>query len=133
MQARKVTCLGQFLIFTVLTSRARERPTRTSARMGPSQAGEIHSKYGNAPLRFEANQGQSASQVKFPSHGYECTYPEGSRRLELCSTFRGLPWLRNWQSGGEPDRSSLSRAGLAAIQQGGNTIGPRLDFADDER
>ena len=69
MQARKVTCLGLSLIFTVLTSGAQERPTPTSGRMGSSQGGEINSKYGNAPLMFEANQGQSDSQVKFLSHG----------------------------------------------------------------
>jgi hypothetical protein len=69
VQARNVTCLGLSLIFTILTSRAQERPTPTSARMGPSQGGEINSNYGNAPLRFEANQGQNDSQVKFLSHG----------------------------------------------------------------
>ena len=69
MQARKVICLGLSLIFTILTSRAQERPTQTSARMGPSQGGEINSNHGNAPLTFEANQGQSDSQVKFLSHG----------------------------------------------------------------
>jgi hypothetical protein len=57
------------VIFTILTSRAQERPTPTSARMGPSQGGEINTNCGKAPLMFEANQGQSDSQVEFLSHG----------------------------------------------------------------
>jgi hypothetical protein len=69
MQVRKVICVGLSLVFTVLTSRAQERPAPTSARMGSSRGGEINTKYGNAPLMFEANQGQSDSQVKFLSHG----------------------------------------------------------------
>lgn len=69
MEVRKVICVGLSLVFTVLTSHAQERPGSTSPRVGSLQGGKINAKYGNAPLMFEANQGQSDSQVKFLSHG----------------------------------------------------------------
>ena len=69
MQAKRVTCVGLSLILSVLTSRAQVQPTPTSPRRSSSHGGRIYSNYGNAPLMFEANQGQIDSQVKFLSHG----------------------------------------------------------------
>ena len=63
MQARNVTCLGLSLIFTALTSRAQERPTPTSARVGSSQGGKINTNYGNAPLMFSEAHGLSGSRM----------------------------------------------------------------------
>lgn len=99
MQARKVTCLGLSLIFTILTSRAQERPTPTSARMGPSHGGEINSNYGNAPLMFEANQGQSDSQVKFLSqgNGYSVFLTAGGMILALRPSETTSPQMVPWR------------------------------------
>lgn len=43
--------------------------TPISSRISSSQAAQVDSKYGRLPLMFEANQGNTNSQVKFLSHG----------------------------------------------------------------
>jgi len=69
MQAKKITCVALCLIFAVLTSRAQERLAPASPRTVPSEGGKVSSKYGNVPLMFEANQGQTDSKVRFLSRG----------------------------------------------------------------
>ena len=69
MQAKKITCVALCLIFAVLTSRAQERLAPASPRTVPSEGGKVSSKYGNVPLMFEANQGQTDSKVQFLSRG----------------------------------------------------------------
>ncbi len=69
MQTKRVACVALSLILTVLTSRAQERSIPASPGLASFGGGRIRSNYGNVPLMFEANQGQTDSQVRFLSHG----------------------------------------------------------------
>jgi hypothetical protein len=67
MYTSKVASLALSLFFSVLTSVAQDRPAQASPT-SPASA-QVRPHYGNVPLMFEANQGQTDSQVRFLSHG----------------------------------------------------------------
>ncbi len=69
MQPKKIACVALCLVFAVLTSSAQERLAPASPRTVPAQGGTVTPKYGNVPLMFEANQGQTDSRVRFFSRG----------------------------------------------------------------
>ena len=69
MRWKKVTCGALSFVFTVLTGHAQLRPAPSFSGVAYSEGGNITSHYGDVPLMFEANQGQTDSQVKFLSHG----------------------------------------------------------------
>lgn len=88
MRAKRVTCAVLLFVVTVLTSHAQERSTPASSPIASSQGGNVRSNYGRLPLRFEANQGQTDSQVKFLSQGtgYSVFLTSGSMVLSLRPT-----------------------------------------------
>ena len=87
MQLLKVTSVAVSLIFTVLTSYAQQRPA-ASSQIASAETGSLTPGYGNAPLIFETNQGQTDSQVKFLSQGkgYSVFLTSGSMILSLRPT-----------------------------------------------
>jgi hypothetical protein len=88
MQLTKVTCVALLLMFTVLASHAQERPAPASPQFASAEGANITPGYGNVPLVFEANQGQTDSRVKFLSQGkgYSVFLTSGSMVLSLRPT-----------------------------------------------
>jgi hypothetical protein len=68
MRGKRITSVMLFMFFTVMVSRA-QQPAPASSRIAPATSSQARSSYGNLPLMFEANRGQSDSQVKFLSRG----------------------------------------------------------------
>jgi hypothetical protein len=85
MQPKKITCVALSLVFAVLTSHAQERVATAPSQNASSGGGKVRAKYGNVPLMFAANDGQSDSQVKFLSQGkgYSVFLTSGSMVLSL--------------------------------------------------
>jgi Beta-propeller repeat/Abnormal spindle-like microcephaly-assoc'd, ASPM-SPD-2-Hydin len=84
MQWKTVTCGALSFILAVLSGHAQTRLAPTSSTTASSD-GRNTSHYGNAPLMFEANQGQTDSQVKFLSRdsGYSVFLTSGGLVLAL--------------------------------------------------
>jgi len=59
MQTKRVACVALSLVLTALTSRAQERSIPASPRIASSEGAQARPNYGNVPLMFEANQGQT--------------------------------------------------------------------------
>lgn len=68
MEANKISCLALSVIFAALASHSQEGSAPTSGTF-TSQRENIKSNYGSVPFIFEANQGQTHSQVKYVSRG----------------------------------------------------------------
>lgn len=102
------------MIATILTTYAQERPTPASSLTVPSQAGQGRPNYGNKPLLFEANQGQTDSQVKFLSqgNGYAMFLTSGSMVL----SFRPMEATPASPVVASPDFGSKGRS-RSAIRQ----------------
>jgi len=115
MQATRVVGVVLSLILTGVTSRAQERPTSTSSRKGPTQGRQINSNYGNAPLMFEANQGQTNSQVKFLSHGsgYSVFLTAGGMVLALRTSETTSPAVASVA----PSRDNKKPSRVSSIRQ----------------
>jgi hypothetical protein len=114
MQASRITCIALSMIATILTTYAQERPTPTSSLTVSSQAGQGSPNYGNKPLLFEANQGQTDSQVKFLSqgNGYAMFLTSGSMVL----SFRPMEATPASPVVASPDFGSKGRS-RSAIRQ----------------
>ena len=59
MQCKTITCGALSFILAVLTGHAQVRPELKSSATASSNSRNIRSQYGNVPLMFEANQGQT--------------------------------------------------------------------------
>ena len=71
------------ILFTALTCCAQQPQAQTLSR--PTTSRHVQQNYGRLPLQFEANQGQTDSQVKFLSRGkgYSVLLTSGSMVLSL--------------------------------------------------
>jgi hypothetical protein len=87
MQLLKATGVTLSLILTALATYAQERPA-PAPQIKSVKVGSITAGYGNVPLIFEANQGQTDSAVKFLSQGkgYTVFLTSGSMVLSLRPT-----------------------------------------------
>ena len=88
MKAKNVTCVTMLFILIAWAGQAQERQTPIAPPPPPSlQRGQTGSNYGNTPLMFEANQGQTDPQVKFLSRGsgYSVFLTTGGMALALHS------------------------------------------------
>ena len=114
MQWKKVTCGALSFVFTVLTSYAQIRPAATSSGIRSSEGGNVRSHYGDVPLMFEANQGQTAPQVKFISHsnGYSVFLTAGG----LVLTLRSSETSATTNDSAAPS-SRRNRSRLSAVRQ----------------
>jgi len=83
MRAKNQIRVVLLMILTALAGRAQDRPMPAS-QFAP-QGGQIRTNYGRVPLMFEANKGQTDSQVEFLSHGkgYSVFLTSGSLVLAL--------------------------------------------------
>jgi hypothetical protein len=108
MRAKTIATITLSLMLTVVASQAQQTdpsPSRISS------AAQIRARYGSVPLMFEANKGQTNSQVKFLSHsnGYSLFLTSSGMVLALQPTTT--------VSATSPQAALPSRPRLSAIRQ----------------